>query len=84
MRKYLGGFLVGVVMVLGVVSCTPSATADDPNHGNNNPGMYRNTWHKMPDGRTVYCMFYEKYDTGYAAGPVAFECDFDHAFVAKK
>lgn len=82
MRKYIAGFILGVGLVLGVVSCAPSAEAIDPNHGNNNPGMYRDTWHKMPDGRTVYCLYIEGQLGGYSSGKTpSFECDFASAKV---
>ena len=69
-----------IFTVVFMVGCTAPQPAES-NSGNE--GMYKDTWHKMPDGRTVYCMYLEQYSTGYAAGPISFECDFAGATVHK-
>lgn len=80
MRKYIAGFILGVGLVLGVVACVPSAEADG--QGPSGGGMYQDTWHKMPDGRTVYCLYIQGDIGGYSNGKTpAFECDFANATV---
>jgi hypothetical protein len=82
MRRYIVGAVLGALLVLGVVACTSGAQAGDGQPGTSNGGLYRDTYHKMPDGRTVYCLYIEGHVGGYSSGNTpAFECDFDHAVV---
>lgn len=80
MKTFLLALATLIFTAIIVVGCSAPQPAESDS---GNEGMYRDTWHKMPDGRTVYCMHLEQYSTGYAAGPIAFECDFANATVHK-
>jgi hypothetical protein len=76
--RYGIGAIIGAALVAGLWACSAPAEAE----GSGNGGMYKDTWHKMPDGRTVYCLYIEGHLGGYSSGNTpAFECDFAGATV---
>lgn len=70
-----------IFTVIFMVGCTaPQPAESDSSNG----AMYQDTWHKMPDGRTVYCLYIEGNIGGYSRGKTpSFECDFAGATVHK-
>lgn len=76
--KALAASIATLIFAVIMVGCSaPEVAESDSGNG----GMYQDTWHKMPDGRTVYCLYKTSRGTGYADGPIAFECDFAGATV---
>lgn len=82
--KALAAAAATVIFALLLTAGCSAPQAAESDSGNNNGGMYRDTWHKMPDGRTVYCLYIEGRVGGYSSGNTpAFECDFAGAIVHK-
>lgn len=79
MKTFLLALATLIFTAIIVVGCAaPQAAESD------NGGMYQDTWHKMPDGRTVYCLYIEGRIGGYSNGKTpSFECDFAGAAVHK-
>lgn len=74
-------FLVALATLLFTVTFMAACSAPQVAESDNG-GMYKDTWHKMPDGRTVYCLYIEGNIGGYSSGKTpAFECDFAGATV---
>ena len=77
-------FLTAVGTLIFTVVFMVGCTAPQPAESTGNEGMYQDTWHKMPDGRTVYCLYIQGNIGGYSNGKTpAFECDFAGATVHK-
>lgn len=77
MKAFLAAMATLIFTAIIVVGCSAPQSAES-----DSGGMYKDTWHKMPDGRTVYCLYIEGSIGGYSNGKTpAFECDFAGATV---
>ena len=76
MKTFLVALATLLFTVTFMVACSsPQVAESDSGNG----GFYQDTWHKMPDGRTVYCLYKERHSGNGFGNTMA--CDFAGATV---